>query len=93
MIVNLNLRDKKIIVVGGGREALKRIESLSGEQCRITVISDAVDSKIAAMAEGKEIRLVMQRVGDMRFFALYRPDLVITATNDSKLNQKIYCRS
>ena len=89
MIVNLNLHGKNVVVVGGGREALKRIDSLLGEQCKITLISDAVDSRIAALAKKKKIRLEKQKIQDLKFFAAYRPDLVITATDDYTLNQRI----
>ncbi|MCH1607780.1 MAG: NAD(P)-dependent oxidoreductase, partial [Nitrosopumilus sp.] len=41
MIINLNLKDKKIIVVGGGNEAEKRIKSILNEKCEIIVISDS----------------------------------------------------
>jgi len=39
MIINLNLENKKIIVIGGGSEAEKRIKSLLNEKCEIIVIT------------------------------------------------------
>lgn len=90
MIVNLNLRGRSVVVVGGGGEALKRIRALLGEQCsRITVVSDAADPRIGALAKEKRIELEEQRVQDMGFFARHIPDLVITTTDDRALNQKI----
>ena len=38
--------DKKIIVVGGGNEAEKRIKSLLNEKCEIIVISDSINTQI-----------------------------------------------
>ena len=46
MIVDLNLQDKTVIVIGGGSEAEKRINSLLKQGCKIIVISDKVSSKI-----------------------------------------------
>ena len=42
MIINLNLDNKKIVVIGGGNEAEKRIKSLLNEKCEIIVISDSI---------------------------------------------------
>jgi len=39
MIVDLNLHDKIVIVIGGGNEAQKRINSLLKQNCDILVIS------------------------------------------------------
>ncbi len=89
MIVNLNLQGRDVVVVGGGREAFKRISSLLGERCRITVISDATDPRIAALAGGGRVRLVEEKVGDMGFFEAYGPDVVMATTDDRGLNRRI----
>ena len=47
MIINLNLEGKKIIIVGGGNEAEKRIKSIVNEKCEIMVISDSVNAQIS----------------------------------------------
>ncbi len=46
MIVDLNLQGKTVIVIGGGNEAQKRINSLLRQDCDILVISDSVNSQI-----------------------------------------------
>ena len=89
MIVDLNLQDKKVIVIGGGKEAQKRINSLLTQECEILVISDSVNSQINKLAKTKKIRLKKQKIQDTKFILQFKPNLIITTTNDKKLNQKI----
>ena len=46
MIIDLNLRGKTVIVIGGGNEAQKRIKSLVTQGCEILVISDSINKQI-----------------------------------------------
>ena len=89
MIVDLNLQDKKVIVIGGGKEAQKRINSLLTQECEILVISDSVSSQINKLVKTKKIRLKKQKIQDTKFILQFKPNLIITTTNDKKLNQKI----
>jgi precorrin-2 dehydrogenase/sirohydrochlorin ferrochelatase len=89
MIVDLNLQDKKIIVIGGGNEAQKRINSMIKQGCNITVISDSVNSQINKLSKAKKITLKKQKISDTKFLSEFKPDLVITTTDDKKINQKI----
>jgi precorrin-2 dehydrogenase/sirohydrochlorin ferrochelatase len=89
MIINLNLEGKKIIVVGGGNEAEKRIKSIVNEKCEITVISDSVNSQISKLVKTKKIKLKKQKIKNIKFILELNPDLIITTTNDKKINQKI----
>jgi precorrin-2 dehydrogenase/sirohydrochlorin ferrochelatase len=89
MIVDLNLQDKKIIVIGGGNEAQKRINSMIKQGCNITVISDSVNSQINRLSKTKKITLKKQKISDTKFLSEFKPDLVITTTDDKKINQKI----
>jgi len=89
MIINLNLEGKKIIVVGGGNEAEKRIKSILNEKCEITVISDSVNIQISKLVKTKKIKLKKQKIENIKFILELNPDLIITTTNDKKINQKI----
>jgi precorrin-2 dehydrogenase / sirohydrochlorin ferrochelatase len=89
MIINLNLEGKKIIVVGGGNEAEKRIKSILNEKCEITVISDSVNTQISKLVKIKKIKLKKQKIENIKFILELNPDLIITTTNDKKINQKI----
>ena len=89
MIINLNLKDKKIIVVGGGNEAEKRIKSILNEKCEIIVISDSVNAEISKLVKIKQIKLKKQKIENIKFISELKPDLIITTTNDKKINKKI----
>jgi precorrin-2 dehydrogenase/sirohydrochlorin ferrochelatase len=89
MIVNLNLQDKTIIVIGGGNEAQKRINSLVKQDCEILVISYSVNSQIRKLVKAKKIKLKIQKIQDTKFISKFKPNIIITTTNDKNLNQKI----
>ena len=89
MIINLNLEGKKIIVVGGGNEAEKRIKSILNEKCQIIVISDSVNAQISKLVKTKQVKLKKQKIENVKFILELKPDLIITTTNDKKINQKI----
>tara|TARA_B110000444_G_scaffold254096_1_gene286023 strand:- start:527 stop:1180 length:654 start_codon:yes stop_codon:yes gene_type:complete len=89
MIINLNLENKKIIVIGGGSEAEKRIKSLLNEKCEIIVISDSVNETISKLVKTKQVKLKKQKIENMKFISELKPSLIITTTNDKKINQKI----
>ena len=89
MIINLNLEGKKIIIVGGGNEAEKRIKSILNEKCEISVISDSINEQISNWVKTKKIKLKKQKIENLKFILELKPDLIITTTNDKKINQKI----
>ncbi|MGY5141180.1 MAG: precorrin-2 dehydrogenase/sirohydrochlorin ferrochelatase family protein [Candidatus Nitrosopumilus sp. Bin_571-38] len=89
MIVDLNLQSKKIIIIGGGNEAQKRINSVIKQKCDIIVISDSINSQIDKLAKSKKIKLIKQKITDTKFILKLKPNLIITTTDDRKMNQKI----
>ena len=89
MIINLNLEGKKIIIVGGGNEAEKRIKSIINEKCEISVISDSINEQIKNWVKIKKIKLKKQKIENLKFISELKPDIIITTTNDKKINQKI----
>lgn len=89
MIVDLNIQDKKVIVIGGGNQAQKRINSLLKQGCEILVISDWINSQISKLVKTKKISFKKQKVRDMKFIAMLKPYMIITTTEDKKLNQNI----
>jgi precorrin-2 dehydrogenase/sirohydrochlorin ferrochelatase len=89
LIVDLNLHDKTVIVIGGGNEAQKRINSLLKQDCNILVNSDSVNSQISKLVKAKKIKLKKQKIHDTKFISKFKPDMIITTTDDKNLNQKI----
>ncbi|MDH3279323.1 MAG: bifunctional precorrin-2 dehydrogenase/sirohydrochlorin ferrochelatase [Nitrosopumilus sp.] len=89
MIVDLNLQNKVVIVIGGGREAEKRINSLLKQNCKILVLSDIVNTKIKKLSKDNKIKLKKQKIQDTKFISTLNPYMIITTTNDKKINQTI----
>ncbi|MBM2819035.1 MAG: precorrin-2 dehydrogenase [Nitrosarchaeum sp.] len=89
MIVHLNLQGRLVIIVGGGNEALKRIKILLKENCKILVISDIINNQIKTLVKTKKIKFKNQKIQNTSNLATYKPFIIITTTNDKKLNQRI----
>ena len=89
MIIHLNLQGRLVIVIGGGNEALKRIKSLLEEKCQILVISNELNSQIKTLVKSKKIKFKKQKIQNSTILSIYKPYMIITTTNDKKLNQKI----
>jgi precorrin-2 dehydrogenase / sirohydrochlorin ferrochelatase len=89
VIVHLNLQDRLVIVVGGGSEALKRINSLLKENCQILVLSNKISRQIKKLVKDKKIKFKKQEIQDATILASYKPYMIITTTNDNELNQNI----
>lgn len=89
MIINLNLHGRLVIVLGGGNEALKRINSLLKEDCQILVISNVINNQIKMLVKNKKIEFKKQKIQNSSELAIYNPYMIITTINDKKLNQKI----
>jgi len=89
VIINLNLHGRLVIVLGGGNEALKRINSLLKEDCQILVISSAINNQIKMLVKNKKIEFKKQKIQNSSILSIYKPYMIITTTNDKKLNQKI----
>ncbi|MCE2614323.1 MAG: bifunctional precorrin-2 dehydrogenase/sirohydrochlorin ferrochelatase [Nitrosopumilus sp. (ex Thoosa mismalolli)] len=89
MIVDLNLQNKIVVVIGGGKEAEKRITSLLKEECQITVFATEINPAINKLAKSKKIKNKKQKIVDTKFMVQIKPDLIITTTDDREINKKI----
>jgi len=89
VIIHLNLQGRLVIVVGGGDEALKRINSLLKENCQILVISNAINDQIKILVKNKKINYKKKKIQNITSILTYKPYMIITTTDDNDLNQKI----
>lgn len=89
MIINLNLHGRLVIVLGGGNEALKRINLLLNENCKILVISNEINNQIKILVRNKKIEFKKQKIQSPSELSIYKPYMIITTTDDKKLNHKI----
>ncbi len=93
MIVDLNIKGKRAIVVGGGTEGIRKVRALLGQDCKITVISNRFNRFLIEQADLGKIELVKARLKDANILDNYNDAfLVLAATNDRELNRKIIAR-
>ncbi|VFJ14573.1 Precorrin-2 dehydrogenase [Candidatus Nitrosocosmicus franklandus] len=92
VIVDLNLKDKKVLVIGAGVEATKRIKVLSKQGCQIIILSDSISEALYELDHDLRhpILIIKRKVEDINLFNDFdNIFLVLAATSDSELNEKI----
>ena len=92
MIVDLNLIDKNVLVVGAGMEGTKRIKSLSRQGCQIIVLSDTINKALYEVEVGGKYPIIINRrkINSMDLFDEFNNIfLILAATSDSSLNEEI----
>ena len=89
MIVDLNLRGDLVIIVGGGNEGLKKVNSLLTQECKILLISDSTNRQIQHYVKQKKISFKKMRLVNANFLKKYKPFMVLATTDDRALNRKI----
>jgi len=89
LIVDLNLKGNLVIVVGGGDEGYKKVNSLLTQDCKILLISDKVNTQLSNCIKQKKIDFEKTKLKDADFLSKYKPFLVMATTNDRQLNRKI----
>jgi precorrin-2 dehydrogenase/sirohydrochlorin ferrochelatase len=93
LIVDLNIKGKHAVVIGGGTEGIRKVRGLSGQDCKITVISNRVNRFLTEQAALGKIKLVKSKLQDASILDNYRDAfLVLAATNDRELNRKVVQR-
>ncbi len=89
MIIDLNLKGNLVVVVGGGTEGLKKVNSLLTQDCKILVISDSLNTQLKNLVTKKKIQFKKIKLSNANFLSKYKPILVMAATDDKELNRKI----
>jgi len=84
----IDLFNKDILIVGGGKIAYRKIKNLLNYGARIEVITPEIkEEKIFKLIEEKKINLTLRKFKDNDIENRF---LVIGATGDKELNKKIY---
>lgn len=83
----IDLSDKNIVVVGGGKIATRRVKTLLSFTRNIRVIAPKVTREMMELAKTGYVELLTRPVKRTDFAMAY---MVIAATNDWKLNDEIH---
>jgi precorrin-2 dehydrogenase/sirohydrochlorin ferrochelatase len=90
LIVDLNIKGKHAVVIGGGTEGVRKVRGLLGQGCKITVITNRANRFLIEQAALGKIKLVKANLRDADILDNYSDVfLVLAATNDRELNRKI----
>jgi precorrin-2 dehydrogenase/sirohydrochlorin ferrochelatase len=83
----LRLKNKKILFVGGGKVAERKILSIINEEADICVISPEITSRISQLAEENRICLKIKKFEETDVYDSYF--LIFSCTDSRKVNESV----
>ncbi|MFZ5979070.1 MAG: precorrin-2 dehydrogenase/sirohydrochlorin ferrochelatase family protein [Candidatus Zixiibacteriota bacterium] len=84
--INLSMRNRSCLIVGGGQVALRKIEYLLDYDTQITVVAPEIDKRIEFYAEKNKLTVEKRKYKSPEA-ASY--GLVISACDDNKVNEQV----
>ncbi len=84
--INLNIKDKRCLIIGGGQVAERKVEKLLSAGAKVVVVSSRLTSKLGKLSRKGRIENITRnyRKGDLKGAVL-----AFGATNDPKVNRRI----
>ena len=82
----VDISEKEILFVGGGKIAARRISALAPFTQRITIVAPEADGSILGLTEEGEVSWIMREFEDED---LEDKNIVFAATDDAELNEHI----
>lgn len=90
MIVDLNLQGKTVLVIGGGREAERKIRNLLDECGTLIIASKTFSDGIRKLVGKKRVRLCrVNAEGAPNLIQRFRPAVLFATTDDRELNASL----
>ena len=88
----INIKEKDILVFGGGNIATRRIKAMLPYGACIRIVAPEISEELQQLAERNGNLILDYR--KYKLSELQKPDFVLAATNDEKVNQTIFreCR-
>ena len=84
--INLNVENKKCVVIGGGKIALEKISGLIEANAKVEVIAPKVCAEVEKLFQSGKINLIREKYSSEK---ISDGVILIAATNNFELNQKI----
>ena len=86
--VSIDINNKNILVIGAGKIALRKVETLLNYNCNIIVITkDILEEKFLELEKNNKIKILKNQEFDKKF--LENIFLVVVATDNEVLNKNI----
>jgi precorrin-2 dehydrogenase/sirohydrochlorin ferrochelatase len=89
LLIDLKLEGKTVIIVGGGSEGYRKIQSFVDSGAAIWVISKTFSEGIEKLFEANKVALVKTEIKDANAFVGSlnpKPDIFLAVTDNSELN-------
>jgi len=83
----LELSGRRVVVVGGGAVAVRKAQTLLAAGARLVVVAERIDNMLTALCRDKNAELIKSKYSKEY---LAEAVLTIAATNNHKLNRRIY---
>lgn len=84
MLIDLSLKGKQVVVVGAGREAVRKVEALLPQECEIIVVADRIADAIRQWEKEKKLTCRVMIVEGGEFLKDYEHLFLLMAVTDSK---------
>lgn len=92
LLLDLNLRKKKVVVFGGGRVATRKVVKLIDANARVIVVSSGFSPRLVTLRKRRKLslrtRLIKEHSTSMNNL-ISKADLVVAATSESRINRSI----
>ena len=86
--VSIDLNNKNILVIGAGKIALRKVETLMSYNCNILIITkDILEEKFLELEKNNKIKILKNQEFEEKF--LENIFLVVVATDNEALNKDI----
>jgi len=90
LIVDLNVNNKKAVVIGGGTEGIRKVHGLLDQECQITVITSRLNKELKKMSDDGKLTLIKKRIKNVSILNdISNIFLILAATDDKELNRKL----
>lgn len=93
----MDVREKKIVFIGAGKIATRRIKVLAGFQTKLTVVAPTLTDELADMLQSgdveyipKKMTLIHTKKDEEISLDELSADIVFACTDDNELNHDIY---
>jgi len=83
----LELSGRRVVVVGGGAVAVRKAQALLAAGARLVVVAERIDNMLTVLCRGKKAELIKSKYSKDYLAGAV---LAIAATNNHKLNRRIY---
>lgn len=92
MLIDLKLDGKTVMVIGGGAEAHRKLQSMLDSGAKIWVISRDFCEQVQKLGEEKRVALLKTGIKDAQAFVdslSPKPYILLAVTNDGNLNAEL----